>query len=438
VSELHGEPVDFGDFHPRGPYATSPELSNYFRAFKYVDLLRLDTEEAAMLSGDAALVAAWRAWIDVQSPYLSGSRYDGLFGDWAKTPHALADCPAKRVKERPKRVFPLSWGRDGEVLERVTAHDELPPACGVKGRGMPSGLDLLVAFGSDAAREVLREEYARYPALDAAHTALRQRFGAPIASDRFVDEWLRLVQILGNETRVPEGVDADRWRRRLWETALASWASFRHTTVLVNESSAAQMGGGAEDGFEWLSTEPIRGAVDPVPAAWAQLADLLDGLAAHAQTATAPGRVPEVLAEGATNARRLGTLAERQMRDEPLTEIEYGFISDFAGTIEHPHVLLSAVAAGKETEIAEPDPMMRIVDVHGWQDPEGGAQYWHVAVGRPRRLVTLLGDRGVLIPTWGAVYAYHEVASTRRLDDAAWRAEVGEAARPGWANRSDE
>lgn len=435
-SDLHGKPVAFIDFHPRGPYATSDDLSNYFRAFKYIDQLDLSPDERTALIADTALVAAWRGWIEVQSPYLSGSRYQGLFGDWAQSPHARADCPAKAVSERPLRPFPLSWGRDSEILERVTAHDELPSGCTVPLRPLPSGLDLLVGLGSAGARATFASEYERFPALSDAHGALQTRFAGPVDTTRFVDHWLRLVQILGNRTSAPEGVNPDRWQRRLWETALASWTNFRHTTVLVNESSAAQMGGGGPDGFEWLSTEPMRGAVDPVPDAWAELAALLDRLATHGKQSAMAGRVPEVLAEGAANARRLGVLAETQLRGEPLAEADYDFIADYAGTIEHPYLLLAATAAGKEMEISAPDPMMRIVDVHLWNNPEGSTEFWHAAVGRPREVVVLLGDRGILVPAWGAVYSYYEAVATSPLDDEAWRAKVDDAKRPPWANRT--
>jgi len=445
-SELHRMQVDFQDFRPRGPYATSPELENYFRAFKYINLLQLTDEERRSLVPpvrddeggiDPALLAAWKAWVDAQSPYLSGTRYDGMFGDvWEKTPYVRPECLPTSIRRAPRRVFPLSWGRDSEILERTVAHDDLDASCTVPERTMPSGLDLLTAFGSPSAAAFQRAEYARYPTLEPTHAALRARFSGDISSERFVDAWMRLVQILGNDTRVPEGVTAARWQSRLLETALASWTSFRHTTVLVNEGTAAQMGDGGDEIFEAITTEPIRGVVDPVPAAWAQTATLLDALATAARATPATDRLAEVLAEGSTNAARLGELARKQMADTPLTEPDYEFIAAFAGVVEHPYLLLSAVAAGKPDELAAPEPMMRIVDIHTWNDPNGPPAYWHAAVGAPREVTVLLGDRGVLVPGSGAVYGYHEVVADHRLDDAEWRGVVGGAARPAWANPS--
>ncbi|MDP2305716.1 MAG: DUF3160 domain-containing protein [Pseudomonadota bacterium] len=436
-SELHRDTIDFQDFHPRGPYATSPDLQTYFRAFKYIDRLQLTPEERKSLLGDAALVTAWKAWVEAQGPFLSGTRYDGMFGDgWVKPPYLRAECLPTAVRERPLRVFPLSWGRDSEILERSVAHDDLPAGCTVPQRVMPSGLDLMTGLGSAEAAALQRAEYGLYPELEATHLALRERFGGEIDSARFVDAWMRLVQLLGTETHVPEGVSQERWRRRLLETALASWTSFRHTTVLVNEGTAAQMGGGAEDVFETISVEPVRGVVDPVPAAWAQTARLLDALATTAKASPTTDRLAEVLAEAAASATRLEGLAVRQMMNEPLTDEDYQFVVGFAGVVEHPYLLSSAAAAGTPDVLAAPEPMMRIVDIHAWKNPRGPVEHWHAAVGRPREITVLLGDRGVLVPGSGAVYGYHEVIADHRLDDAEWRSLVDTAPRPAWATPS--
>src|SRR5262249_30326518 len=66
-SALHNREIDFQDFHPRGPYDASAELRNYFRAFKYLNQLRVSPEERSALRADAALVAAWKEWVGAQA-----------------------------------------------------------------------------------------------------------------------------------------------------------------------------------------------------------------------------------------------------------------------------------------------------------------------------------------------------------------------------------
>lgn len=187
-------------------------------------------------------------------------------------------------------------------------------------------------------------------------------------------------------------------------------------------------------GDERISVEPIRGVVDPVPAAWAQTARLLDALATAAKAQPATVRLAEVLAEAAGSATRLEGLARRQMADEPLAQADYDFVASFAGTVERLRVSLGA--AGEPDERSAPESTMRIVGIHAWMSPRGDVQHWHAAVGRPRKITVLLGDRGVLVPGSGAVHSYHEVIADHRLDDDEWRTVVDSVARPAWANPS--
>ncbi|HND33358.1 MAG TPA: DUF3160 domain-containing protein, partial [Myxococcota bacterium] len=243
-----------------------------------------------------------------------------------------------------------------------------------------------------------------------------------------------LIQILGNDEAVPEKVDPWEWRSRLMETALASWASYRHTTVLINEASAAEMGGGGPEVFEILDSEPLRHVVDPLPEAWAQLSDLLTRLATEAHKSPTTDKLAELLNQAAADAAKLGGLAERQRRNEPLTELEYSYIQDFAGTIEHP--TLAFLATLSTGEYPEPEPLARIVDIHTWNEPGRVPKIWHAAVGNPRRYTVLVGDRGLLIPGRGYTYSFHEVVSEGKvLDDTMWRARVADAERPAWTRK---
>ena len=96
-----------------------------------------------------------------------------------------------------------------------------------------------------------------------------------------MDSFLRLVQILSTAQYVPEAVSKDPWQRRLLQSSLGAWVGLRHTLVLVSEEGSAECDFRI-DRFEKLELEPARGAVDPFPAAWRQVALLLDALRAHA------------------------------------------------------------------------------------------------------------------------------------------------------------
>ncbi len=434
-SPVLGRSVNFGDFHPRGPYEHNDSLRAYFRAFKYTNSIRLSESERRSLAAEPTLVAAWKAWTDTQATYLSSSRFLPMFGESRRPSWLREQCLPKETQEDPYRLFPLAWALDSEILERGVAHDALPAECGVQYRGLPSGLDLLAGLGSPEAWRRLAGERARYPGLEQAQSQRVALFGQKLAVDGVVSSWMRLIQILGTEELVPEKVDPWEWRSRLMETALASWASYRHTTVLINEASAAEMGGGGPEAFEVQDSEPVRHVVDPLPEAWAQLADLLTRLATESQKSPTTDRLAELLLQGAADATRLGQLAERQRRNEPLTEVEYDYIHAFAGTIEHP--TLAFLATLSDGEYPEPEPLARIVDIHTWNEPGKTPKIWHAAVGKPRRYTVLVGDRGLLIPGRGYMYSFHEVISEGKvLDDTAWRAQVDRAQRPAWTKKA--
>ncbi len=432
-SPLHGRSIDYQDFKPRGPYDRDDEARNYFRAFKSVNALRLKEEERAALAEDAELVEAWRAWVGVQEAFLQGSRQQGIFEeDNILPPWTSETCLPKKNKKDPFRVFPLNWGLDSEILDRTTAHDALPAQCGVPRRGLPNGLDLLVGIGSDPAQALVSSSYEDFPGLQAMHETLRQQWKGSVPDDDVVMGWLRLVQLLTTDAYVPEGVEDSLWRRRLMETALASWTSLRHTMVLVNESGVAEAGDGEGPFFEQLSLEPVRHVVDPVPESWAYLAGLFERLASEAQKGETTDRLAEILLESAENARDFGDMARRQRQGEPLTQEEYDRILRFARVVEHPFLLLQAAAQERGGEVIRPDPVAKIVDIYLWNDPAGPTQYWHAAVGEPQQLTVLIGDRGLLVPGRGSIYSYYEVVAEQRLNDEDWRKRVKTAERLDW------
>lgn len=432
-STLHGDNgpvlIDFSDFHPRGPYTATSELEHYFRAFKYVNQLRLSAAEQGKLVKDARLTEAWRTWVDTQKPFLGGSRHPLFFAPERKPPaHVREECNAAATP----LLFPLAWGIDSEIWDRVVMHTNVPQSCGVDSRALPNGIDLLTALGSPAAQTQAQSEYAQFPALKTAHEALKARFARPLLSSLTPEAWLHLVQLLGSDEYVPEGVSKTMWQGRLMQTALASWTNFRHTTVLVNELNAAECGGPDFDVFEPLSAEPLRGAVDPLPASWRQLAEVLKLLAVQTQKSLPDVEVTSVLESAAEQAGKFADMAERQLRGEPLLAQEYLQIQRYSGEIEHPYIKLKSVLAkhdeGASYGLSRPDPMYKIVDV-----AKGNGQIFHLAVGSPLAIAALIGDRGILVPAHGAVYSYYEVSSPELRDDAWWQKEPRSTWRPRWA-----
>jgi hypothetical protein len=420
-SSLHtvptAAPINFASFHPRGPYTATPALQHYFRAVRYLSELRLTLDEQRLLDGDAALRQSWRAWAETQSALLFDTRLPLLFDpDRALPAYVRAECVPGALRRHP-RLLPLAFGIDSEIWHSVTAHESLPADCQVPGRLVPSGLDLLTALGSDEAQSIQSTEYSTTPALRDAHERLRRRFARPISAERVPESWLRLVQLLSTDRTVPEGVDPALWRRRLLQTALASWTNYRHTTVLLNEQISAECGGDG-DPFEMLSREPLRGAVDPLPEGWEQLSRTLAMLAGHSgRLLPDQPDLVKLLQETAGRAHSFGGMAARQLRGVPLSPDEYHSIQFFSGQIEHPYVKFKTfLSQVQDAGLVKPEPTTKIVDI-----ASAGRHVFHMAVGHPLQLVGLFADRGLLVPASGAVYSYHELLADKPLDDEAWR-----------------
>jgi hypothetical protein len=424
---LDGAPIDYSDFAPRGPYVATKTLASYFRAFKLINELQLAPEERAALAADPAFMAALRRWVDVQRPFLAGTRHPTLFDVGAKPSEVPPECVPARA--RTPLLYPLAWSLDSEILESAVERSGVAAGCGsVKGRSLPTGLDLLAGLGSAKARALNGAEYQRYPALEQARIASERRAAVLAQASAFVDSYLRMIQLLATETRAPEAVTPDLWQRRLMQSALGAWVGLRHTLVLVSERGAAECDNEKQQ-FEMLQAEPARGAVDPLPDAWRQIASLLDLLAEHARQQRLAGGLAAQLREQAGVARKFGAMADKQLRQEPLTAAEYKMIEVYGGAVEHPYLLFKSVLKhGGEGEIPVPEPMSKIVDL---QQGAGG-EVWHAAVGHPLEATVLLGDRGVLVPAAGAVYSYFEVTAGAALDDKAWREQLPTAKPPAW------
>ncbi len=92
--------------------------------------------------------------------------------------------------------------------------------------------------------------------------------------------------------------DEALWRSKRLQTGLASWATLRHATVLVNERTTAECG---EAGFEPIVLRPPRGYVEPDPRTFEAIAALFDSLLAM------------------VNSSEGGVLRGEMVDDEPLT-----------------------------------------------------------------------------------------------------------------------
>jgi hypothetical protein len=327
-------------------------------------------------------------------------------------------------------------------------HDDWPTAEQITGPGgirlLPSGLDVAAALGNPLARALLEPETQKYPPLANVLDNLKAR--APNAASQplanLYDRWIEALGTSWADTAgIPGETAKELWDAKRLQTGLASWATLRHATVLVNERTVAECG---EGGFEYIQLTPPRGYVEPAPDTLEAIAGLFDATASSVQKslALATGKVPDEggnkqalrqgvlrrLGEAADNARLFAAMARKEIKGEPLSTNDYLQIL-YVGRVAEYHFLIFKSLANPDFALSNPDPIAKIADVAGGAN---GIPYLHAAVGTPLewdQIVPFFGRREIVK---GSVYSYYELSSPVPLSDIDWRKRVAGEARPAW------
>lgn len=429
--------IDYSLFQPRGYYDSQPELRRYFRAFTYLTLAAQDGEKRDDLETlPPEVKAEARAWIASYRAFIAPPRVPTIWSPGAgRGPRGLG-------------FFPLGWGFDNRVLDATVYHHDWPAAQQIVGRDgprlLPSGLDLAAAIGDGRARALEEPEIASFPPLGPALARLARQFASERAalasSDNLYQRW---IAALATQEATPP--PAAGFRGRLWQvkrlqTSLASWATLRHTTVLVNATSGAECG---EGGFEALVMRPPRGYVEPDPATFRAIAGLFDAAAHLVESSDEmPSAAPcegcespealwaglvRRLQDGAAQARAFASMAKRELEGEPLSAADYDSILHIGRAAEY-NLLVFKSLSNPGLGLSTPEAVPKVADVSG----NRSVGYFEAAVGRPMewdQVVPYFGRREIVK---GVVYSYYQFVSPTPLDDTAWRSRLPGHPHPDW------
>jgi hypothetical protein len=479
---------DYTQYISRGHYTKSDELKAYFKSMMWYGRMtfrlktddpevgRAETRSALLLvhalrTAEVGRRPALEAWADLYNPTvffvgrsddLTVLQYlevmDAVYGEGVTLTALADDALLDRFIEAanklpPPRILGMVIMDTDEIEEttkglRFMGQRFVPDAyifrqliyrnVGTRDhrRGLPKGLDLLAAMGSERAYQILDEmgetAYEKYPQQMAQVQDWVSGLSVEEWTETLYNSWLYcfhpLLEVPGKG--YPAFMQSPAWVDKQLHTVLGSWAELKHDTILYAKQVYAELGAGP------MPPEPVppKGYVEPVPRFYARLAALTamtrQGLGDRGLLVEQDDYSLQRLEE---LARAFQTMAEKELRGESLTEEEYAIIRFYGGELEH---LTIAAADTPETggqAFMEEEPQAAVIaDVATDPDPEGdgipNAVVLEEAVGRINEIhvvVPVVEADGTtyLQVAKGGVFSYYEFTwpAEDRLTDEKWR-----------------
>jgi hypothetical protein len=307
-------------------------------------------------------------------------------------------------------------------------------------RGLPRGLDILAAMGSERAYQHLEAlgdtGFENYPQQMEKIRSWLSGLSVDEWTETLYNTWLySFFPLLQIPTEgYPIFMQSPAWLDKQLNTALGSWAELKHDTILYAKQVYAEMGGGPPP----PPPVPPRGYVEPVPVFYARLA----ALTAMTRTGLEErGLLNEIDRESLVKleelARAFQEISEKELRGQPLTDEEYERIRYFGGELEDivmrsADVESAGDAIGNPVFMTEDQQAAVIADVATDPDPTGtgagGPVVLEVGVGRINEIhvvVPVVKPDGSLQlqVAKGGVFSYYEFPwpAEDRLTDEKWR-----------------
>jgi len=313
--------------------------------------------------------------------------------------------------------MPARFLIDNEVLLEMTDLQERP---------YPKGLDVMAAFGSQAAEDILVNEYKE----DKSWSKFLPQLEKMQAKYKNFEDWDETVytkwidglnKLLTPDRRYPSFMQLPSWSKKNLNTALASWAELKHDAILYSENpGAAECGGGEE-----CSPPPepyVVGYVEPNVQYWKSALELLkltdEVLRKHGVMDERSEYEQRDLIELCTF---LLTVSEKELRGEKLVDQEYNTIERIGSSVEY--TTLSIMGTFSWEYVSGPDKEIAVVADIYTNNQENQPGILHAAVGYANDLYVVVEIDGYLYVTKGSTFSYyeHRVPLNNRMTDEEWQ-----------------
>lgn len=458
-------------FKPRGHYNCNDSTQRYFKTMMWLQSASFCREDRTQLSRVAFMAQAFNSLPEKTRKKCQGV-FDALtflvgepdnlsvmeIADWMKEKGIegmdaatdenvlkeldgmLVEAFKTRNRIKPKiaiscedkiNFMPQRYTADNEILR--TMADETPNC----ERPFPKGLDVMAAFGSRTAEQILDTCYhdgEKWPEYGKYAQEMKKKFADGIDwNGSMYNKWLEtLILMQKADKNGPAFMQTPAWECKTLNTALASWAELKHDALLYAEQPLI-----AECGGAGLPDPVIVGYVEPNLAFWKGLKEMLATNRNLLQRAelmdeTLSGKSEE-LEEKVDFCLQM---TEKELRHETLTEKDYLTIQKMGSSLEwftlgvidvdYP-VDSWGLVKGAERSVA----VVADVFTHNVTDCTKNG-ILHEATGHPDIIYVLVNINGTVYLTSGAVFSYYEFVRPlgERLTDEKWQQMLKEGKAP--------
>ncbi len=452
-SAVTGAKMDFSQFVPRGHYTRSEKLKKYFMAMMWYGLspfpakspkasLQAILMTKALQSASVGGTSALKLWDTIYEPtaFYVGTADDYTYNHYIKvldkvygknsSVNQLADqsklemftaevakLPAPGIDNgagtggRQFRFMGQRFIPDSRIMRQMT--DDL-----VTERGIPRGLDIFAAMGSDRALSHLKkyDNVDRFANYDVQMAKMRKEMAEKPRStwqSNLYYGWLWSLQSVVEPAPkgYPSFMTNDAWLDKSLFTALGSWTELRHDTILYAKQSVSECGGDSE------APPTPKGYVEPNLEFWTRLQWLnkytMDGLNSRGLLSEETKDKFTRMDDWLSFCRKITI---KELTGKPVTKEEYDQICLYGAELES---LVISFSGGDLLSDTDKD-MALIADVH--TDGSTGVCL-EEATGRAAAIYVVVPIQGKLYLTRGAVYTHYEFEwpSSDRLTDEAWQ-----------------
>ncbi|MCQ2229235.1 MAG: DUF3160 domain-containing protein [Bacteroidales bacterium] len=450
-SELFGLFMSYSTFKPRGFYTRNTNTQNYFKVMMWLQSAkyRINTDDNIVYPLFLSLQyerASYSLKAEINKvnnllTYLIGENdncsmidiSEKLAADFDITNDSdLKDSDKlasvrdylQNENERCNRIFNRTEGTEpiAEVNfmpQRYTPDAEvLMWMCDIdkeSSRPFPDGLDVLNSFGNRAAERILNETdpgTAKWSDYNASSARMKAKFeNYPDFNKSLYNKNIEALVSLQNNKKKPDYMNTDAWQKKNANTALASWAELKHTTILYAEIPGAAEGGEGGEVIYMPEPDEYSDIVEPNIEFWEKSIELLH------QT---QGVFIDNEIDTDYNHRWLLSHAEKYL-EATKKELAGEPVKLNLHTGEDYEYFCNSLNFEDGTKINNTD-IAKIADVYTrFVDGAPDNGILHVGLGLVNSIFVLVENNGNIYLTEGAVYDYRSAVLKNRTNDEEWR-----------------